>query len=183
MAKRIMVADDKEEIREELTQMVKSLGHQIVAIAENGERAIDLYELSHPDLIFMDITMPVMDGVEAMKKIRETDNDVTIIMLSASGQQAMVIEAMSGGADDFAVKPLDANRIKDVIEKDYEENKTARVERKKTIEQNKIKVRELQTKKKNLEKERDGLGFFSGKRKKQIEDELRDIEREMIRLM
>lgn len=114
MAK-IMIVDDAAFMRAILKDMILSAGHEIVGEATNGEEAVRLYSLLRPDLVTMDITMPDMDGVTAVKKIREIAPQAKIIMCSAMGQQAMVIEAIAVGARDFIVKPIQKDRVVDAI--------------------------------------------------------------------
>lgn len=114
---RILVTDDAAFMRMQLKNIFESLGHEVVGEAENGQVAIDLYNDLKPDLVIMDITMPEMNGVEAVKGIKQNDPNATIVMCSAMGQQQMVLEAIQAGAKDFIVKPFDQERIKQAIEK------------------------------------------------------------------
>jgi two-component system chemotaxis response regulator CheY len=116
MAK-ILVVDDAAFMRMTLSDLLTKLGHKVVGEAENGEQAIEQYIKLLPDIVTMDITMPIMEGVEAVKHIRAFDPNASIIMCSAMGQQAMVIEAFKAGAKDFVVKPLQAERLKQAIDK------------------------------------------------------------------
>ena len=84
---------------------------------ENGQKAVEKYPEAKPDLVLMDITMPEMDGIEALKKIKALDPGAKIIMCSAMGQQAMVIEAIQAGAKDFIVKPFQAERVLEAVKK------------------------------------------------------------------
>ena len=92
-------------------------GYNIVGEAENGAKAVEKYAELKPDLVLMDITMPEMDGIEALKKIKAADANASIIMCSAMGQQAMVIEAIQSGAKDFIVKPFQAERVLEAVKK------------------------------------------------------------------
>ena len=85
--------------------------------AENGAKAVEKYNELKPDLVLMDITMPEMDGIQALKKIKETDPNASVIMCSAMGQQAMVIESIQSGAKDFIVKPFQADRVLEAVQK------------------------------------------------------------------
>ncbi|GEM03866.1 response regulator [Halolactibacillus miurensis] len=114
---RILVTDDAAFMRMQLKNIFQSLGHEVVGEAENGQVAIDLYSELKPDLVTMDITMPEMNGVEAVKNIKANDPGATIVMCSAMGQQQMVLEAIQAGAKDFIVKPFDQDRIKQALEK------------------------------------------------------------------
>ena len=92
-------------------------GYNIVGEAENGAKAVEKYSELKPDLVLMDITMPEMDGIEALKKIKASDPNASIIMCSAMGQQAMVIESIQSGAKDFIVKPFQADRVLEAVQK------------------------------------------------------------------
>lgn len=109
MAK-VLVVDDASFMRMRMSKLLLEYGHEVEE-AENGVEAIAKYQDTNPDVVLMDITMPVMDGIEAVKKIKENDVDANIIMCSAIGQQAMVIEALKAGAKDFIVKPFQPERI------------------------------------------------------------------------
>ncbi len=114
---RILITDDAAFMRMQLKNIFESLGHEVVGEAENGLVAIKLYDQLKPDLVTMDITMPEMTGVEALKAIKKNDPNATIVMCSAMGQQQMVLEAIQAGAKDFIVKPFDQERIKQTIAK------------------------------------------------------------------
>lgn len=116
MAK-IMVVDDAAFMRMMLKDMLATLGHDIVAEAGNGLEAIKAYEANKPDLVTMDITMPEMDGIEAVRSIRSNDPSAKIIMCSAMGQQAMIVDAIQAGAKDFIVKPFQKDRVELAINK------------------------------------------------------------------
>ncbi|MDC3415015.1 response regulator [Aquibacillus sp. 3ASR75-11] len=90
-------------------------GHEIVGEAENGNQALSLYNDVKPELVIMDITMPVMNGIETLSKIKEHDKSAKIIMCSAVGQKKLVVEAIEKGAKDFIVKPFDELRVLDAI--------------------------------------------------------------------
>ncbi len=93
--------------------------------AENGQQAISQYEAHRPDMVFMDITMPIMDGIAATRAIKERDPNACIVMCTAMGQQNMVLEAIRAGAKDFIVKPFNPERVLDCIEKFTTEAKAA----------------------------------------------------------
>jgi len=92
-------------------------GFEDILEAENGEEAVQKYKEEDPDLVTLDITMPQMDGLEALKKIKKYDSEANVIMCSAMGQQSMVIEAIEAGAKDFVVKPFDKDKIKEAVSK------------------------------------------------------------------
>jgi two-component system chemotaxis response regulator CheY len=117
MAKRILISDDAAFMRMMIKDILTKNGYEIAAEAENGADAVQKYEETNPDLVLMDITMPEMDGIQALKKIRESHPDAKVVMCSAMGQQAMVIEAIQSGAKDFIVKPFQADRVLEAVQK------------------------------------------------------------------
>ncbi len=117
MAKNILVCDDAAFMRMMVKDILTKGGYNVVGEAENGAVAVQKYAELKPDLVTMDITMPEMDGIQALKKIREMDAGATVIMCSAMGQQAMVIEAIQSGAKDFIVKPFQADRVLEAVKK------------------------------------------------------------------
>src|SRR6056297_2229921 len=90
---------------------------EVVGEAENGKEAVELYQEVKPDIVTMDITMPVMDGLEAIKAIQDIDPDAQIVVCSAMGQQKIVIQAIEMGAKDFIVKPFKKDRVKEAVAK------------------------------------------------------------------
>lgn len=117
MAKNILICDDAAFMRMMIKDILTKNGYNIAGEAENGSVAVDKYKELKPDLVLMDITMPEMDGIQALKKIRENDPGASVIMCSAMGQQAMVIEAIQSGAKDFIVKPFQAERVIEAVKK------------------------------------------------------------------
>ena len=116
MAK-VMICDDAAFMRMMIKDILTKNGYEIAAEAENGAIAVEKYPEAKPDLVLMDITMPEMDGIEALKKIKAADANASIIMCSAMGQQAMVIESIQSGAKDFIVKPFQADRVLEAVQK------------------------------------------------------------------
>lgn len=116
MAK-ILVCDDAMFMRQSLIRLIKSMGHEVIAEAENGIDCIDKYQKNRPDLVLMDITMPDMNGIDATKKIMEIDKNARIIMVSAMGQMDMVVSAVEAGAKDFVVKPFKEEVLTACIDK------------------------------------------------------------------
>ena len=116
MAK-VMICDDAAFMRMMIKDILTKNGYEIAAEAENGAIAVEKYHEAKPDLVLMDITMPDMDGIQALKKIKEIDANANVIMCSAMGQQAMVIEAIQSGAKDFIVKPFQAERVLEAVKK------------------------------------------------------------------
>ena len=117
MAKNILICDDAAFMRMMIKDILSKNGYTVVGEAENGAKAVEKYGELKPDLVLMDITMPEMDGIQALKKIKEADAGASIIMCSAMGQQAMVIESIQSGAKDFIVKPFQADRVLEAVRK------------------------------------------------------------------
>jgi len=117
MMAKILVTDDAAFMRMQLKDILTKLGHEVIGEAENGLDAIEQYKKLEPEIITMDITMPEMDGIAAVKEIRKINPAAKIIMCSAMGQQGMVVEAIQAGAKDFIVKPFTPDRIKEALEK------------------------------------------------------------------
>ncbi len=114
---KVLVVDDAAFMRMMVKEILSKNGYEIVGEAENGQKAIEKYKELSPDLVIMDITMPEVDGIEAVKQIKAADPDAKIVMCSAMGQQAMVIEAIQAGARDFIVKPFQADRVLEAVKK------------------------------------------------------------------
>ncbi len=117
MSKRILVVDDASFMRMMVKEILSKNGYEIAGEAENGQKAIEKYNELNPDLVIMDITMPEVDGIEAVKRIKAEHPEAKIVMCSAMGQQAMVIEAIQAGAKDFIVKPFQADRVLEAVKK------------------------------------------------------------------
>ena len=117
MAKNILVSYDAAFMRMMIKDILTKNGYDIAGEAENGAKAVEKFNETKPDLVLMDITMPEMDGIQALKKIKEIDAGANVIMCSAMGQQAMVIEAIQSGAKDFIVKPFQAERVLEAVKK------------------------------------------------------------------
>jgi len=113
----IMIVDDAAFMRMMLKDILAKNGFTVIGEAENGTIAVDKYMDLQPNLTIMDITMPEMDGLQAVKEIRKRDSKARIIMCSAMGQQSMVIEAIQSGAKDFIVKPFQADRVVEAVTK------------------------------------------------------------------
>ncbi len=117
MAKNILIVDDAAFMRMMIKDILTKNGYNVVGEAENGAKALEKYNELKPDLVLMDITMPEVDGIKALKNIKAADPSATVIMCSAMGQQAMVIEAIQGGAKDFIVKPFQPDRVLEAVKK------------------------------------------------------------------
>ena len=117
MAKRILITDDALFMRVTLKNILTQSGYEVVGEAANGREAVDLYQQLKPDLVTMDITMPEMDGIQALKEIKAFDPGATVIMCTAMGQKNMVVEAVQSGARDFIVKPFQPDRVLEAVGK------------------------------------------------------------------
>ncbi len=117
MANGILIVDDAAFMRMMIRDVLTKNGFEIVGEAENGQKAIEKYKELTPELVIMDITMPEVDGIQAVKEIKKMDSNAKVIMCSAMGQQAMVIEAIQAGAKDFIVKPFQADRVVEAVKK------------------------------------------------------------------
>ncbi len=117
MGKKILIVDDAAFMRMMIKDILSKNGYEIVGEAENGQVAVEKYKDLQPDLVTMDITMPEMDGIAAVKEIKSFDPAATIIMCSAMGQQSMVIDAIQAGAKDFIVKPFQPERVLEAVGK------------------------------------------------------------------
>ncbi len=119
---RILIVDDAAFMRTTLSTILEKESFEIVGKAENGKEAVELYKKEHPDLVTMDITMPVMNGIDAIKEICAYDPQAKIVVCSAMGQQKVVVEAIDEGAKDFIVKPFDECRVIETIRNVLEAN-------------------------------------------------------------
>ena len=117
MAKKVLITDDTAFMRMTLRNVLEKNGYIVAAEAEDGQQAVDKYEMTKPDLVTMDITMPNMDGITAIKLIMQQDPNAKIVVVSAMGQKALVIEALNSGAKDFIVKPFQPDRIVEALQK------------------------------------------------------------------
>ena len=117
MAKNILIVDDAAFMRMMIKDILTKNGYNVAGEAENGAKAMEKYNELKPDLVLMDITMPEVDGIQALKNIKASDPNAKIIMCSAMGQQAMVIEAIQSGAKDFILKPFQADRVLEAVKK------------------------------------------------------------------
>ena len=117
MAKSVLICDDAAFMRVMIKDILTKNGYDVAGEAENGLKAVEKYNETKPDLVMMDITMPEMDGIAALKGIKQIDPNAHVIMCSAMGQQAMVIESIQAGAKDFIVKPFQADRVLEAVKK------------------------------------------------------------------
>ena len=117
MAKNVLICDDAAFMRMMIKNVLVKGGYNVVGEAENGAKAVEKYKELSPDLVLMDITMPEMDGIQALKESKKIDGGAKVIMCSAMGQQAMVIESIQAGAKDFIVKPFQEDRVIEAVKK------------------------------------------------------------------
>ncbi len=114
---RVLIVDDATFMRMMVKDILEKNGYEVIGEANNGIKAVEIYKAENPDIVTMDITMPEMDGIEAVKQIKAFDPSATIVMCSAMGQQSMVMDAIKAGAKDFIVKPFQADRVLEAIKK------------------------------------------------------------------
>ena len=114
---RVLIVDDAIFMRRMLSDILKEGGHKVVGEATNGKESVEQYAKLKPDIVTMDIIMPEMGGIEAVKEIMKNDGMAKIIMVSAMGQQQLVVEAIQAGAKDFVVKPFEGSRVLAAIER------------------------------------------------------------------
>ncbi len=117
MAATILIADDLSFTRIAQREILRERGYRVVGEARDGIEAVELYQELWPDLVVLDITMPRMNGLDAIERILQVDPQARIVICSALGQQSLIIEAVRAGVKDFIVKPLRAERILSAIEK------------------------------------------------------------------
>lgn len=115
--KRVLIVDDAAFMRLSLRTMLQGSGFEVIGEASNGQEAINKYFTLKPDLVTMDITMPEMDGVQALKEIRDKDTNAKIVMISALGQESWVKKAIILGAKGFIIKPYKAEYVIDTLNK------------------------------------------------------------------
>lgn len=107
---KLLIVDDAQFMRMRCAKLLMEHGYDVVE-AENGRQALEVYQEVAPDGVLMDVTMPEMDGLEALKRLRRLDPNARVIMLTALGQESVVLEAVRAGAKDFIVKPFDRDRL------------------------------------------------------------------------
>lgn len=115
----VLVVDDSQLTVKKIAQMLKDMGHNMVAHARTGEEAIRQFTRHKPDMVTMDITMPDMDGIEATKRILQENQDALILMVTSHGQEGMVLDAIEAGAKGYLLKPLRLEKLKDSIDEIY----------------------------------------------------------------
>lgn len=117
MDKTVLVVDDTAFMRMTLKNILEGNGYSVIGEGEDGFQAIELYKKLNPALVTMDITMPNLDGIKAIQEIMKLDGRALIVVVSAMGQKALVIDALNAGAKDFVVKPFQPERIVEALQK------------------------------------------------------------------
>lgn len=117
MSHTVLVCDDAVFMRTMLGDILQQAGFTVVGEADSGAKAVAKYKELRPDLVTMDIIMPDMGGIEAVREITTFDPDAKVVMCSAMGQQALVVEAIEAGAKDFVVKPFQPSRVLDSVQR------------------------------------------------------------------
>ena len=117
MPGRVLIVDDALFMRNMLTDIFTQAGWEVVAEAENGEQAVAMYRQHRPQLVTMDIVMPVMGGIEALKKILQLESEARVVVCSALGQKHLILDAITSGAKDFIVKPFQGEQVLEVAER------------------------------------------------------------------
>ncbi|MEJ2237289.1 MAG: response regulator [Gemmatimonadales bacterium] len=111
MTRTILICDDAEFMRMMISQIVKEDGYEVIGEAQTGKEAVESYKELHPDAVTMDIVMPELTGIEAVRAISEFDADARILMVSAVGQEKLVGESLKAGAGDFVIKPFQPDAL------------------------------------------------------------------------
>jgi two-component system chemotaxis response regulator CheY len=115
LSKSVLIVDDAEFMRVMLRDIVEGMGYTVVGEAADGKEAINLFSNLQPELVLLDITMPEMDGTEALKSILAEDAEATVVMITALGQKEQVLSAIKAGARDFIIKPFDHERVVETL--------------------------------------------------------------------
>ncbi|MBO5469297.1 MAG: response regulator [Lachnospiraceae bacterium] len=113
----ILIVDDSRTSRKILKGILESEGYEVVGEATNGQEGYERYVELKPDIVTMDITMPVLDGIEALKKIKGEYPDAKVVMVTAAGQKTKMVEAVQNGANEFVSKPFESEQLKKIIDK------------------------------------------------------------------
>lgn len=119
----ILIVDDSRTSRKILRGILESAGHEIIGEALNGDEGFLKYKELNPDIVTMDITMPVTDGIQALQLIKHLNKDAHVVMITAAGQKVKMIQALKEGADEFITKPYDAEEVVKTVNKIAEELK------------------------------------------------------------
>ena len=119
MSKKILIVDDVAFVRKTLSEIVTQAGYQVVGEAADGQEAVERYVETRPDLVTMDVVMPMMSGIEATRKIMKLDKDARVVIISAMGQENLVMEAINVGAKDYVLKPFSAADVLKTLERAF----------------------------------------------------------------
>ena len=114
---RILLVDDSRTSRKVLRKILEEAGHEVVGEATDGQAGVDLYNSLKPDIVTLDITMPVLDGIEALRQIKEADENAKVIMVTSAGQKSKMVEAVRYGAIEFVMKPFQSDQLLSIMEK------------------------------------------------------------------
>lgn len=125
---KVLVVDDSVLMRNNIKTYIQSIGHEVVGEAEDGLQAVNLCSALKPDIITMDITMPDMDGITAIEKIKEFDESVNVIILTAMGQEEIVMKALKAGAKRYVLKPITETNLKEAINDLYPDLKSGYID-------------------------------------------------------
>jgi two-component system chemotaxis response regulator CheY len=117
LSQTVLICDDAIFMRTMISDILQQSGFEIIGEAESGLEAIEKYKQLRPDLVTMDIVMPDMGGIDAVREITKIDANARILMCSAMGQQALVVEAIQAGAKDFVVKPFQPSRVLEAVQR------------------------------------------------------------------
>lgn len=117
MSKRILITDDALFMRVTLKNILTKNGYEVAGEATNGRESVELYKSLKPDLVTMDITMPELDGIKALREIRQFDSNAVVIMCTAMGQKNLVMEAVQAGAKDYIIKPFQPDKVLESVQK------------------------------------------------------------------
>jgi two-component system chemotaxis response regulator CheY len=117
MAKTIMIVDDVPFVRKTLSEILTAAHYQVVGEASDGQEAIALYQKLRPDLVTMDVVMPKVSGIDAAKTIIKMDKNACVVIISAMGQESLIMEAINAGVRDYILKPFSANDVLKTIER------------------------------------------------------------------
>ena len=117
----ILIVDDSSIIRKIFSDHIQKMGYKVVGIAKDGREAIKMYEKLKPDLVTMDVTMPIMNGIDSLKAIKSKFNDAKVIMVTSHGEERLVMDAISNGAKGYVLKPITPESIQQAIQKVFPE--------------------------------------------------------------
>lgn len=118
---KVMIVDDSSIIRKIFSDNIEKMGYKVVGVAKDGREAIKLYEELRPDLVTMDITMPIMNGIDSLRAIKSKFNDAKVIMITSHGEERLVMEAISSGAKGYVLKPITLENVQQAICKVFPE--------------------------------------------------------------